>query len=209
LLRILAGLYVAERIEINSLSLSSTDVEVIARALRSSSTLIPQDAEVFEGTLAENLALCESIEGPPSRDEFPRALTLAQADEFISVGNIAERLDVPIAERGANWSGGQRSRVALARGVLAARGSSLLLLDEPTAALDPRTEAKVYQALFDAFPSACIVSSVHRLNLLNRFDEVLLMREGRLLACGTEAELQARSPEFQQLMAAFSKEGNA
>jgi ATP-binding cassette, subfamily B, bacterial len=207
LLRILAGLYMAERIELKSTSITSSNSESIACALRSSSTLIPQDAEVFEGTLAENLALCESIEGPPLRDEFPRALTVAQADEFVSVAQHG--LDMPIAERGANWSGGQRSRVALARGILAARGSNLLLLDEPTAALDPRTEANVYQALFDAFPDTCIVSSVHRLNLLNRFDEVLLMHDGCLLACGAEAELQAVSPEFQQLMAAFKKEERA
>jgi ATP-binding cassette, subfamily B, bacterial len=207
LLRILAGLYAAEKITLHATEFHSDDAESIARALRSSSTLIPQDAEVFEGTLAENLALCESIQGPPSRDEFPRALTLAQADEFVSTDQ--QGLDVPIAERGANWSGGQRSRVALARGILASRGSNLLLLDEPTAALDPRTEANVYQALFDAFPDACIVSSVHRLNLLNRFDQVLLMRDGKLIARGSVTELQSLSPEFQQLMAAFNKESSS
>ena len=85
------------------------------------------------------------------------------------------------------------------------KGSHLLLLDEPTASLDPRTEAKVYDAIFQAFPAACIVSSVHRLNLLNRFDAVLVMLDGRLAAQGSVAELSAHSPEFQQLMASYNK----
>ncbi|MGK3908238.1 hypothetical protein ABI084_15465, partial [Enterococcus faecium] len=75
----------------------------------------------------------------------------------------------------------QRQRVALARGVLAARGSGLVLLDEPTASLDPATEQRVYARLFETFADACLISSVHRLNLLDRFDGVLLMSEGRLI----------------------------
>ena len=78
-----------------------------------------------------------------------------------------------MAERGSNWSGGQRQRVALARGLLAAEGSGLVLLDEPTAALDPRTEQQVLARVMEAFGAACVVASVHRLNLLDRFDEVI------------------------------------
>ncbi|WP_373460803.1 hypothetical protein [Cupriavidus pinatubonensis] len=58
-------------------------------------------------------------------------------------------------------SGGQRQRLALARGALAAQGSSLLQLDEPTSALDPQAEGRVFDRMFAAFPSACIVASVH------------------------------------------------
>jgi ABC-type transport system involved in cytochrome bd biosynthesis fused ATPase/permease subunit len=210
LLRILAGLYAADSVVLNLQSTRLDSPDAVAQFMRASSTLIPQDAEVFEGTLAENLGLCESLTGPPAREHFTRALELAQATEFVGKTSDDETaagkgLDVVIAERGANWSGGQRSRVALARGILAAQGSALILLDEPTASLDPRTEAKVYEAIFGAFPEACIVSSVHRLNLLDRFDEVLVMREGRLLAQGSVAQLNASSPEFQQLMSAYSK----
>jgi ATP-binding cassette, subfamily B, bacterial len=183
LLRALAGLYACERItvQIDDGPTVVSPAEA-ARLLRSAATLIPQDAEVFAGTLAENLGLCESVNGPPSPAEYVRALEIARATDFIEPTEAG--LGMRVAERAANWSGGQRARVALARGVLAARGSALVLLDEPTASLDPATEASVYGNLFAAFADACVISSVHRLNLLPRFDEVIVMEEGRIIAQG-------------------------
>lgn len=204
LLRLLAGLYEADRIVVD-LSDGPAILSAVeaARFFRATATLIPQDAEVFEGTLAENLALCGPLVGSPSRDEYSRALELACVSEFIPPTQDA--LNVSIAERAANWSGGQRARVALARGILAAQGSSLVLLDEPTASLDPCTEATVYDNLFAAFKDACVISSVHRLNLLERFDEVLVVHNGRLVAQGPVSTLAVASPDFHHLLAAQEK----
>jgi ABC-type transport system involved in cytochrome bd biosynthesis fused ATPase/permease subunit len=132
---------------------------------------------------------------------------VAQTTEFVSSDEAG--LATRVAERGANWSGGQRARIALARGVLAAAGSALVLLDEPTASLDARTEAGVYDSVFAAFPDACIVSSVHRMNLLERFDEVILMRAGQIVAQGSVAALNAGSTDFQQLMNAYRRAAQA
>ena len=198
LLRVLAGIYSAERI---TLTLDDGPLRcmpaAVAQMLRERVTLIPQDAEVYEGTLEENLSLCESPTGPPAPPAFPAALEAACATDFVQA--TPPGLEVPVAERAANWSGGQRSRFALARGILAARGSDVVLLDEPTASLDPETEARVFKNLFSVFADATVIASIHRLSLLDRFDQILIMREGRLVAQGSLDELALTCPEFERL----------
>ena len=207
LLRVLAGLYPAERIGL-TLDEGPTHVSPaeVAQILRARTTLIPQDAEVYEGTLGENLGLCESVDGPPSAQAYTGALEAACATDFVDPSPVG--LKVSVAERAANWSGGQRSRVALARGILAASGSALVLLDEPTASLDPATEARVYTNLFALFADACVISSVHRLSLLGRFDEVLVMEEGRLVAQGSPEALALGCAEFRRLALLQQSQGD-
>jgi ATP-binding cassette subfamily B protein len=201
LMRVLAGLYIAERIIIESSEGPLTESPLqAARFLRGSTTLIPQDAELFEASLADNLAMCESLHGQPMPNRYQQVLELAMVKDFIAPG--IDALQVPIAENASNWSGGQRARVALARGILAAHGSSLVLLDEPTASLDAKTEAAVYRNLFSEFADTCLVASVHRMEMLQHFDEVLVMSNGRLVAQGPESLLAAISREYTELRAA-------
>jgi ATP-binding cassette, subfamily B, bacterial len=202
LLRALAGLHVCERLVLEPDRGPAVRAPFeAARLLRGMATLIPQDAEVFAGTLAENLGMCATVRGTaPDAGRYEHALELAQVSDFLEPSPAG--LAAPLAERAANWSGGQRSRVALARGILAAEESALVLLDEPTASLDPATEARVYDALFATFADACIISSVHRMNLLERFDEVLVMQNGRLIAQGPPQLTVPDCVELQRLRGA-------
>lgn len=201
LLRVLAGLYEAERIAIDRRNGPAVVTPSgAAQLLRANATLVPQDAEVLEGTLAENLALCATHAGAPSESQYVQVMNAACVSDFVTPD--AAGLNTVITERGANWSGGQRARIALARGILAAADSTLVLFDEPTASLDSRTEARVYDNIFTALRGSCIVSSIHRLHLLERFDEVIVMRDGRVVAQGPAPLLAATSPDFRHLLAA-------
>lgn len=189
LMRVLAGLY-----EANSACYSFDGALYPGvRDLRSISTLIPQEADLFDGTVRDNLTF-----GAPHSDEAIRhALRTAGLESVIAA--LPQGLDTVVSERGLNISGGQKQRIALARGILAARGSDVVFLDEPTSALDALTEANVFESLRNCFPDAAIVASVHRLNLLPRFDRVVLMHAGRVVDSGTVDELLARQGVFREL----------
>jgi ABC-type multidrug transport system fused ATPase/permease subunit len=189
LLRILAGLYEAERVTIAIDGAARPDL----RDLAPLATLVPQDPEVFEGTLTQNITM-----GVPWE-----ALAVERACELACLAPVIARLpaglDTEITERGLNMSGGQKQRLALARGILASRGSSLIMLDEPTSSMDPMTEARIYDNLLAEFPEACIASSIHRLHLLNRFDTIIWMADGKVIDMGSLQELLTRQPSFRTL----------
>ncbi|VWX63755.1 ABC-type multidrug transport system, ATPase and permease component [Burkholderiales bacterium 8X] len=183
LLRLLAGLYVPQ-----AGSLHLDEAALPWSRLRQIATLIPQETEVFEASVRENLGFGQPVED----DAIREALHASTFDEVLAANR--GDLDTALTERGFNLSGGQRQRLCLARGVLAAKGSSLLLLDEPTSALDGGTEARVLERIGRAFPDACVIASIHRLSLLDRFDTIVLMEAGRILDAGARAEVMARQP---------------
>ena len=186
LLRLLAGLYAPDAARVSVDGVPRLDMLHLGGA----GTLIPQETDMFEASLRHNLTF-----GLPYREEEVAA-ALDAAGLTGLVAALPQGLDTRIEERGANLSGGQRQRVALARGLLAARGKGLLLLDEPTASLDPATEALVYDTLFDRHPDACVVSTLHRLHLLDRFDRVVVMAAGRVVDQGRPEEVLARRPDL-------------
>ncbi|MCR6667632.1 MAG: ABC transporter ATP-binding protein/permease [Methyloversatilis sp.] len=181
LLRTLAGLYLPQQGE-----LLRDGVQVPWAELRTLATLIPQEAEVFEASVEENLTF--GLPADPAA--LQSAMHAGVFDEVLE--RLPDGLSSALSERGGNLSGGQRQRLALARGALAAQGSSLLLLDEPTSALDPQAEGRVFDRMVAAFPDACIVASVHRPSLLARFDTVVVVEAGRVVDAGPRDEVLAR-----------------
>ncbi|MBN4665234.1 ABC transporter ATP-binding protein [Pandoraea nosoerga] len=181
LLRALAGLYLPQ----HGVLLRDGD-PVDWGALRTLATLIPQEADVFEASVEENLTFGE----PAGAPALQAAVHAGVFDDVLR--QLPDGLKSAVNERGSNFSGGQRQRLALARGVLAAKGSSLLLLDEPTSALDPLAEGRVFDRMYEAFPTACIVASVHRPSLLERFDTIVVMEAGRVVDAGARDDVLAR-----------------
>lgn len=188
-MRLLAGLYAPGA---GTLSIDGRPVDW--PRLRQLATLIPQETEVFEASLRENLTF-----GEPAEDAALQAALHTSAFDEVLAATHGD-LDTMISERGFNLSGGQRQRLCLARGVLAANGSSLLLLDEPTSALDAGTESRVLQRIAAAFPHACVIASIHRLSLLDRFDTVVLMEAGRVIDAGPRDAVLARQPLLQRMV---------
>ena len=117
------------------------------------------------------------------------------------VANLPNGYESKIKEKGVNLSGGQKQRLALARGVFVAKDSELILLDEPTSSVDPKTEAKIYQQLFKEFADKAILSTLHRLHLLPQFDYIYIMDQGKIVAEGTFEKLYATSEIFQEMWA--------
>ena len=197
LLRLLAGLYEP--------SSGHVDVDGIAtlgaRALGQRATLIPQEPQIFEATVRENIA----FDLPCSELDLVKAIRIASLDGVVAA--LPAGLATLVAQGGVNLSGGQRQRLCLARGVLAAQGSSVLLLDEPTSALDPIAEAQVVARLFAAFPHSCIIASVHRMSLLGHFDHIVLMGQGRIVDSGSIAELAQRQAMFRRMLDGPPDEG--
>lgn len=209
LLRLLAGLYAPSAGQLQADGQSPLPAAAVAPALRSVATLLPQDAELFGGTLRENLAMADAAgdidraEAAPRAGDgrYARALDTAQASAFVA--KMPGGLDAKVTARGGNLSGGQRQRVAIARALVAAEASSLLLLDEPTSALDPSTEAALIESFFEARADATIVASIHRPSLLPKFDALIMVEAGRVVATGPLGTIHSDSPQ----LAAFLKQG--
>lgn len=167
------------------------------RALGQITTLVGQNSEILENTILYNITLGV----PTGWGEVEKAAQTACFDDVAK--RLPQGYDSDVRENGVNLSGGEKQRLALARGVFAMKDSSLILLDEPTGSLDAATEETVYCRLFDSFPDACIVSTLHRLHLLPMFDEVYVFRDGEMVEKGMFAELIENGGQLSQLWSRY------
>jgi len=189
LLSLLRGLYLPEAGATFLVDGKRYDLD----CLHESVTLFPQEPEIFENTIAYNVTL-----GLPFGDE--EILQVCEGAHFLDViKQMPDGLQTDIREKGVNLSGGQKQRLALARGILASAESNLVLLDEPTSSVDPRTEAQIYDKLFKAFADKAIISSIHRLHLLPQFDYIYVLNRGRIVAEGTFQQLIGDSESFREM----------
>jgi len=150
--------------------------------LRPHVTLVPQRPDIFFGTIGDNLLLAQPEAGDAQLWDALEGAALAAW-----VHALPHRLDTPIGELGDTLSGGQRQRIAIARAFL--RDSPILILDETTSELDPKTERRVLQALVRERGHRTVLVVAHRMETVTDADLILVLDGGRLVQQGEHAEL--------------------
>ena len=162
------------------------------KSLREQIGYVLQDTVLFHGTIADNIAF-----GRPgaSREEIIRAAELANAHEFVS--RMAQGYDTIVGERGSTLSGGQRQRIGIARVMI--RNNPILLLDEPTAALDTESEKLVIEALERLMKGRTVITIAHRLTTIRDADQIIVISGGVVAESGTHDELLAKNGIYAQL----------
>src|ERR1700729_3023852 len=161
-------------------------------ALRAQIGFVLQDSVLFPGTIRENIAY-----GRPdaAEQDIIAAARIANADEFIA--RMPRGYDSLVGEHGNTLSGGQRQRIAIARTVL--RNSPILVLDEPTAALDPQSELLVIEALQRLMRGRTVIMIAHRLNTLIGAGQIIVLKDGVVAEQGPYDDLIARGGIFSEL----------
>lgn len=187
---ILLGLLVPQK---GTIALDGQDLKDVLAAWRSRVGYVPQDVSLFDGTIAQNVALAWDDEDIDF-DRVRAALERAQLWETIEKreGGLRGR----IGERGMSLSGGQRQRLGIARALYS--DPLVLVLDEATSALDTKTESKVTEAIRGLKGQVTIVSVAHRLSTIRDSDLVCFMQDGTIADRGTFDELVARVPNFAE-----------
>ncbi|MGW4561834.1 ABC transporter ATP-binding protein [Streptomyces sp. NPDC004561] len=170
--------------------------ELAVPELRRGVVMVTQEAFLFSGTVADNIAI-----GRPdaSRQEIERAAKAIGAHEFISA--LPDGYDTDVRKRGGRISAGQRQLVAFARALLA--DPAVLILDEATSSLDIPGERAVQQAMSTVLRGRTAVVIAHRLSTVEIADRVLVMEHGRIVEDGTPAELVAGTGRFADLHRAW------
>ncbi len=171
------------------------------QALRNQIGYVLQETVLFRGTVLENIAYGRN---GATREEIISAAKLANADEFIA--KMPHGYDSWVGDRGDTLSGGQRQRIGIARAII--RNNPILILDEPTAALDTESEKSVIEALTRLMKGRTVITIAHRLSTIRDADKILVLKNGVVAEQGSHDELMAAHGVYAELYAAqFSESG--
>ena len=176
-----------------SVKIGGRDLRELSQGtLRKNVSIVLQRAILFSGTIADNLRQGKLNASLP---EMERAARIAQASEFIS--RMEESFDSAVEERGSNFSGGQKQRMSIARGVV--NNPNILILDDSTSALDAKSEKLVQEALNKELQGTTTIIIAQKISSVVHADKILVLDQGRLIGQGTHAELVATNDIYREI----------
>ena len=176
-----------------SVKIGGRDLRELSQGtLRKNVSIVLQRAILFSGTIADNLRQGKLNASLP---EMERAARIAQASEFIS--RMEESFDSAVEERGSNFSGGQKQRMSIARGVV--NDPNILILDDSTSALDAKSEKLVQEALNKELQGTTTIIIAQKISSVVHADKILVLDQGRLIGQGTHAELVATNDVYREI----------
>ena len=176
-----------------SVKIGGRDLRELSQGtLRKNVSIVLQRALLFSGTIADNLRQGKLNASLP---EMERAARIAQASEFIS--RMEESFDSAVEERGSNFSGGQKQRMSIARGVV--NNPNILILDDSTSALDAKSEKLVQEALNKELQGTTTIIIAQKISSVVHADKILVLDQGRLIGQGTHAELVATNDVYREI----------
>lgn len=177
----------AGRVTLDGVDLREYDLDEVRRNIG----LVFQESFLFSNTIAENIAFGHPDATP---DQIERAATIAAAHDFIT-NDLTDGYDTLLTEGGENLSGGQRQRIAIARALLL--DPPILIMDDPTAAIDPETEHEILDAMERAMRGRTTFVVAHRLSTLRRADLIVVLDKGKLVQAGTHEQLMDAAGHYQ------------
>ncbi len=175
-----------------SASINGIAADAYGEHIPSIIAVLNQSPHLFDTTVANNIRM-----GDPKASEqaIKEAGTLAKMDKLIS--SLPDGYDTFVREAGQRFSGGERQRIALARILL--QNTPVVILDEPTVGLDPRTERDLLKTMFEAMDGKSLIWVTHHLVGAEQMDEVIFMENGSVEMRGTHAELMKKEPRYRRL----------
>ena len=176
-----------------SIKIGGKDIrEVSEGTLRKTVSIVLQRAILFSGTIADNL---RQGKGDATLFEMERAANIAQASEFIH--RMEKTFESPVEERGTNFSGGQKQRMSIARGIVS--NPRILIFDDSTSALDAKSERLVQEALNKDLKGTTTIIIAQKISSVVHADKILVLNQGRLIGQGTHADLVANNAVYREI----------
>ncbi|MDU7074768.1 MAG: ABC transporter ATP-binding protein [Streptococcus peroris] len=176
-----------------SIKIGGKDIRTVSEGtLRKTVSIVLQRAILFSGTIADNL---RQGKGDATVSEMERAARIAQASEFISRMDLA--FESPVEERGTNFSGGQKQRMSIARGIVS--NPRILIFDDSTSALDAKSERLVQEALNKDLKGTTTIIIAQKISSVVHADKILVLDQGRLIGQGKHTDLVATNPVYREI----------